>query len=595
MRNYLKLWPYLKPHLGLLGWASACMVGSSILKGISLAMLVPILDVVVSGRSVALPGWLPAPVAAAAERFLELSPLSKLHGIIAAVVVLFILKNVLLYLQTLLMNDVAMRFLRDIREGLYRHYQRLSVDFFSGERTGELVSRVTFDVAVLHNALTEGITDVVYQTSQVVVFAGIALAIDWKLSLVAVALLPAMGYPILRIGKMLRKLGFVVQERMADMNSHLIEVFQGVRIIKSNTAEPRAAERFRRINREYYKGSIRTVKRREALGGITELIGVAGALVVLEIGGRSVLAGELTLGTFGLFLAALVSLTEPFKRMGRLHSINQQALTAAQRVAETLEIRPSVEERAGAPDLPRFRREIRYEGVEFSYGDRPVLDGVDLAVRPGEVVAIVGSSGAGKTTLVNLLLRFYDPVRGRVTLDGHDIREYSLRSLRDQIGLVTQEPFLFHDSVRANIAYARPEATEEQVTRGAQAANADGFIRRLPAGYDTPVGELGAKLSGGERQRIAIARALLKDPPILVLDEATSQLDSESEALVQEALDRLMRGRTVLVIAHRFSTIRNADRIVVLDGGRVAEAGRHEELLAGSALYRRLYELQIAP
>ena len=253
-----------------------------------------------------------------------------------------------------------------------------------------------------------------------------------------------------------------------------------------------------------------------------------------------------------------------------------------------------MKEAPGAAALPSFSREIRFEGVRFGYGDQPVLQGVDLAVRAGEVVAIVGSSGAGKTTMVNLLLRMYDPTGGRIMVDGADIRSVSLDSLRKQIGLVTQDPFLFHDSIRANIAFGRPEASEEQIIAAAQAANAHEFIRRFSAGYDTRVGDLGAKLSGGERQRITIARALLKNPPILVLDEATSQLDSESERWVQEALERLMEGRTVLVIAHRFSTIRKADRIVVLDGGRIAEAGRHEELMRDSPLYRRLYQLQVA-
>jgi ATP-binding cassette, subfamily B, bacterial MsbA len=267
---------------------------------------------------------------------------------------------------------------------------------------------------------------------------------------------------------------------------------------------------------------------------------------------------------------------------------------------EIFSAEPSVREEAGAAVIPPFRSEIRFEGLRFRYPEqgspgRWVLDGVDFSVRAGEVVAMVGSSGAGKSTLVNLLLRFYDPVEGRITLDGLDLRRGTLRSLRDQIALVTQEPFLFHDSIRTNIAFARPEAALDQVTAAARAANADSFIRRLPVGYDTQVGDLGYKLSGGERQRIAIARALLKNAPILILDEATSQLDSESEGLVQEALERLMEGRTALVIAHRFSTIRRADRIVVLDKGRITQIGRHEELLEGSALYRRLHDLQVAP
>lgn len=605
MRDYRSLFPYLKPHLGLLGLAAACMLGSSLLKGVSIGMLVPLVDLVLLNRTGPLPAWLPGPLSRLAERFIALAPLPKLHAVVALVVLLFILKNLVLFAQTVLMNDTALRFLRDMREALYRQYHRLSLNFFTNERTGELVSRVTYDVSVLQNAVTEGLADLIYQTSQAVVFTAVLFTIDWRLSLVALVLVPAIGYPIVRIGKMLRKLGFIVQERMADISSRLIETIQGIRIIRAFTAEAAEEARFGSVNQQYYKANIRTVKRREALAGITELIGVVGGLFVLELGGRAVLAGELSPGTFAFFLGALLSLVQPLKKLGRLHSIHQQALTAARRVVDILQADPMVKEKPAAPPAPQFRREIRFEEVWFSYlpsetsaktqEDRDVLRGVNLAVRAGEVVAIVGPSGAGKTTLVHLALRFYDPSRGRVTLDGVDLRDVSLGSLRRQIGLVTQEPFLFYDTVRANIAFGQPDAPLEAVVRAAQSANADRFIRKLPKGYETPVGELGFKLSGGERQRVALARAIFKDPPILILDEATSQLDSESEALIQEALDRLMKDRTALVIAHRLSTIRRADRIVVLDQGRVTQVGRHEELLEGSDLYRRLYKLQMAP
>lgn len=597
MRNYLKLRPFLKPHLPLLAWAILCMVLSSMLKGISLTMLVPLVEVVLLNRSVALPAWAPVPIAQAMEWFQGLGALTRLNVLAAGVAMLFLLKNIVFFFQTVLMNGVALRFLRDIRNGLYRHYQKLSQDFFSGERTGELVSRITYDVAVLQNTLTEGLSDLVYETAQVVVFSGIILAIDWRLAFLALLLLPAIGYPIVRIGKILRKLGHIVQERMADLNSRLIETLQGMRIVKAFTAEKAEMDRFAVINQDYTKANLRTVKRREALAALTDMISLLGAIAVLQIGGRAVLEEQIRVGTVILFLAALLSLYQPVKKLSRLHAINQQALSAAKRVIEILEMTPSVWDAPAARDLPRFQREIRFEELWFRYAgeERWVLQGVDFSVRAGEVVAIVGASGSGKTTLVHLLLRFYDPGRGRITLDGADLRTARVPSVRGQIGLVTQDPFLFHDSVRTNIAFGRPEASLAEVIRAAQAANAEAFIRRLPAGYDTPVGDLGFKLSGGERQRIAIARALLKDAPILVLDEATSQLDSESERLVQEALDRLMRGRTVLVIAHRFSTIRSADRIVVLDKGRIAQMGRHEELLGGSALYRRLYELQVAP
>ena len=594
MKNYLKLWPYLRPHSALLFWAAVCMVASSLLKGVSLGLLVPLVDFVLLNRQAALPAWIPGWIAFALTGFQRLSPVSRLNALAVVLFLLFAVKNIVLYFQTYLMNDVSLLFLRDIRNGLYHHYQRLSQDFFSGERTGELVSRITYDASVIQNTITEGLTDLVYQTAQVIVFTFILFAIDWKLAVAALMLLPALGYPIVRIGKALRKLGKAGQERMADLNSRLIETLQGIRIIKAFTAEQAEMDRFAAVNQAYYKANIRTVKRREALAGITEMISMGGGLVVLQMGGRAVLQGAISPGTVVFFLAALLSLYEPIKRLSRLHSLNQQAIIAAKRVVEILRTEPSVPEAPGAATLPRFSSEVRFEGVRFRYDERWVLQGVDLAVKAGEVVAVVGSSGAGKTTLVNLLLRLYDPASGRITLDGIDIRSVTLHSLRRQIGLVTQDPFLFHDSVRTNIAFGRPGASLEEVVAAAQAANADGFIRRLPAGYDSLVGDLGAKLSGGERQRIAIARALLKDPPILVLDEATSQLDSESEHLVQEALERLMRGRTVFVIAHRFSTIRQASRIVLLDQGKVAEAGRHEQLMRDSALYRRLYELQVA-
>ncbi len=596
MNNYRKLLVFLRPHAPLLAWAAFCMVLASLLQGISLGMLVPLVDFVLLNRPPQLPAWMPAPVTAAALSFQQMAPVGKLNVLAVVVVALFLAKNTVLFFQTYLMNDVALRFLRDIRNALFRHYQTLSQDFFSGERTGELVSRITHDVGVLQNTLTEGMTDLFYQTAQVIVFATMIIVIDRRLALMALLLLPAIGYPIVRIGKALRKLGFTAQERMADLNSRLIETLQGMRIVKAFTAEEKEAARFAEINRGYYKANIRTVKRREALAGITDMISMLGGIIVLQIGGRAVMQGEISPGTVVLFLAALLSLSQPVKKLSRLHSINQQAMTAAQRVVGILSIQPSVKETPGAVDLPRFRNEIGFEEIWFRYSpDRWVLEGVDFRIRSGEVVAVVGSSGAGKSTLVNLLLRFYDPAKGRITLDGADIRTGSLSSLRRQIGLVTQEPFLFHDSIRSNIAFSRPEASLEEVIEAGKTANADDFIRRLSKGYDTPVGDLGNKLSGGERQRIAIARAVLKNAPILVLDEATSQLDSESELLVQEALERLMQGRTVLVIAHRFSTIRKADRIVVLDQGRIAQIGRHEELLEASALYRRLHDLQVAP
>ena len=595
MGTYRKLFPFLKPHFGLLMLACVCMVASTIFKGVSLMMLAPVVDIVLLNQPLHLPAWLPGPVGAAIGWLMGLPPMARLHVLVGVTVLLFVLKNITMYGQTVFMNDVALRFLRDLRNSIYRQYQYLSVDFFGGERTGELVSRITYDVSILQNSLLEGLTDFVFQTSQAILFSAMVFVIDWKLAFVAIVLLPALGYPIIKIGRMLRKLGLVVQERMADINTRLIETLQGIRIIKAFTAERRETARFEALNHQYYKANIRTIKRRELLGGITDLIAMAGGLFVLEMGGRAIIQNQLTLGNFVLFLGALFSLQQPIKKLSRIYSINQEAISAAERIVGILETKPAISDKPNAQLLRPFSREIKFEKVFLNYEDRtPVLNGIDLSIKKGEAVALVGASGTGKTSLVNLLLRFYDPTGGRVMIDGMDIQEVTIESLRRQIGLVTQDPFLFHDSIRANIAYGVPGASTEEIIQAAQVANAHGFIQKLPHGYHTPVGELGAKFSGGERQRISIARAVLKDPPILILDEATSQLDSESEALVQEALERLMQGRTVFVISHRLSTLRKVDRIIVISEGKIAEIGQYDQLMRDSLTYRRLYELQFA-
>ena len=383
---------------------------------------------------------------------------------------------------------------------------------------------------------------------------------------------------------------------MAEINATLVESFSGIGVIKAFMLEAVKFVTFQQQNLAYYKANVRTVKRMAALGSITEVIGAVGGLGMLVIGGQRVLSGRLSAGLFAFFIASLISMVNPFKRLSRLHSVNQQAAGAAERVLEILHTQPTVQEVPGAVALGPFGRGIQFDRVAFRYGASgpAVLTGMALQVQRGEMVAIVGPSGAGKTTLVNLIPRFYDPSEGRVLVDGVDIRQVTLPSLRSQIGIVTQETFLFHDTVGANIAFGAPGATEERIVLAAKAANAHEFIARTPQGYDTVIGERGLKLSGGERQRIAIARAILRNPPVLILDEATSQLDTASEHLVQEALERLMAGRTAFVIAHRLSTVRRASRIVVLEGGRIVEQGRHDELIQRGGLYQRLCELQFA-
>jgi subfamily B ATP-binding cassette protein MsbA len=394
------------------------------------------------------------------------------------------------------------------------------------------------------------------------------------------------------VGKVLRRLSKSSQEKMADINSLLVETFIGVRIVRAFCAEDKEKSKFNRQNQDYYKLAMKSIKRVLILSNATELIGVAMALFIILYGGRQVIGGTLSFGAFALFMAALLSLIRPFKKLSQVNSIMQQALAASRRIYEVLDMVPSIKEVADAVKLPGFKNRVVFEDVCFSYADQEILKNINLEVKKGEILAIVGPSGVGKTTMADLIPRFYDPKKGRILIDGVDIKNVTFQSLRQQIGIVTQEIILFNDTIGANIAYGKPDATQEEIEQAAAQAHAFDFISNLPLGYGTVIGDRGMKLSGGERQRIAIARALLKNPPILILDEATSQLDSESERLVQVALDRLIQGRTVFIIAHRLSTVKNAHTIVVLDKGRIIQQGTHSDLISRDGLYRRLYQMQ---
>ncbi len=379
---------------------------------------------------------------------------------------------------------------------------------------------------------------------------------------------------------------------MADINSILYETIIGTRIVKAFNMEDYEIAKFNRVNRDYYKISMKSIKRLLIVGPTTEFVGCIAGIFVFFWGGREVIAGKLSFGIFGLFLGSLLSLLRPFKKLSQVNSLNQQAVAASVRIYEVLGTSPTVKEKSNPAELTGFKNNIVFEDVRFKYAEHEILKGINLEVKKGTILAIVGRSGTGKTTLVDLIPRFYDSLKGRILIDGTDIKEFSLKSLRQQIGIVTQETILFNDTIRANIAYGNTEAKDETIEQTAILSYAHDFIKHLPAGYDTVIGDRGMKLSGGERQRLAIARALLKNPPILILDEATSQLDSEAERIVQEALDRLIQGRTVFVIAHRLSTVRAAHRIVVLEKGIIAEQGTHSELLSKDGLYKRLYQTQ---
>ena len=593
MPTYLRLLRYLKPHLDVFGVAVACMAASSLLGGIQLGAIFPLADRIVSNGTIPTPAWLPPWLQGLVGWLDGVPPAHLVMGFAIAVPFLFFVKGLFEFWQTFYMSDAAQRVIRDLRQALFDRFIGLSLDYHHKSSTGVTMSRILYDTSVIQNSIAEGCTDLVFQGFQVLVYLAIALAIDWRLSLIICIVVPLIAWPISRIGKFLKKLSQQSQRVMGELNTTILESISGLQVIQAFLVEPLARTKFATANQRSYRLMRKLQKRMDSLSPLTEFIGACAGAVLFWYGARKVLAEAMTLGTFMTFLFAMLSLIRPFKRLARLHGVNQQALASAERIFDVLDTPSTVVEHAKARVLPRFHREIIYEHVAMHYDGQPALRGVSLTIPFGETLALVGPSGGGKTTLVNLLPRFYDPSGGRIKIDGLDLRHVTLASLRGQIGLVTQETFLFNETVRANVALGKPHADLTEIVDAAKAANAHGFISRLPKGYDTVIGERGDLLSGGERQRLAIARALLTHPPILIFDEATSQLDAQSEHLITEALERLAQGRTVLLIAHRLSTVRLAHRIVLLQEGRIVEHGSHEELLQKSPLYRRFCELQL--
>ncbi len=590
MRDYLRLLKFAKPYTGLFIIASVCMAFSALFDGISLGMIVPLADKVLSDKKIIVPVRLPTFLANFIDTLNNTPSLTMLNYVAIGVIVLFFFKGIIGFFQSYIMSDIGQRVVTDIRSKLYAKFQSLSLDYFTHKRGGEMISRITNDVKLVENAVSYGSTDLVYQGLQIVMFLFLIFFINWKLALISFVLMPLISIPMVRVGKLLKKLSRKSQEKMADINSLLYETIIGTRIVKAFNMEDYEVKKFNRVNWEYYKIAIKSIKRMLILGPLTEFIGCLAGVFVFFWGGREVIAGKLSFGVFGLFLGSLFSLIRPFKKFSQVISLNQQAVAAGARIYEVLDTPSSVAEQPNAKELADFKDSVVFDNVWFSYGSADILRGINLKVKKGEVLAIVGPSGVGKTTFVDLILRFYDPVKGRILIDDIDIKSLTVKSLRQQIAMVTQETILFNDTIRANIAYGRLDASMEEIERAASQAHAHDFIKAAPLGYETVIGDRGTRLSGGERQRIAIARALLKNPPILILDEATSQLDSQSERIVQEALDELMQGRTVFVIAHRLSTVRHAHRIIVFDKGAIVQQGTHDQLLAQEGLYQRLYQ-----
>jgi subfamily B ATP-binding cassette protein MsbA len=509
-------------------------------------------------------------------------------------VLIYAIKGLARYGQSYIMRSVGQKIIMKIRNELYEHIQKMPLSFFHNTPSATLMSRITNDVTMLGHVSSQVVADFFRQSFTFFILLGVTFYREWKLAAITLVVFPFIGMFIVSIGRKLKALSRKNQEKMADLNIILQETFTGNKIVKAFGMEGYENRRFMDENRKLYDISMKETKRHEMVSPLMELFGALGTGVVIWYGGYQVISGATTPGTFFSFMTALIMLYEPIKKLSTMNSVVQQSMAAAERVFEMLDAKIDIISNDGAIEIKEFKDRISFNDVWFQYNSNNgmVIKGINLTVKKGEVIALVGSSGAGKSTLVDMIPRFHDVIKGGINIDGYDIRDITLNSLRRQIGIVTQETILFNDTVKNNISYGRVDAGMDEIHNAAESAYAHDFIMEMPSGYDTVIGERGVRLSGGQRQRLSIARAILKNPSILILDEATSSLDTESEKMVQQALENLMKERTTFVIAHRLSTVLNADRIVVIDDGRIVEMGKHNELLAHGGIYKKLYEMQ---
>jgi ATP-binding cassette, subfamily B, bacterial MsbA len=598
LKEYFKLVKFAKGQKIWLLLAIICMGITTLFEGVSLGMIIPISDRVLTNKEIVIPGQLPDFLQGFIDKLNSIEPVMFLKIVVIFIPLIFLIKGIFTFLQNYFMNIVGQRVIYEVRNQLFDKFHQLSMNFYARKRMGELMSRITNDVSIITNAISYALKDLLFESMKVVVFAVLAFyigfKISWKLPFVAFILFPMIMLPVIQLGKRIKKFTKTMQEKMADLNSLMADTIGGMYIVKAFSRQNHERKRFESINYGYYKYNIKAIKREIVISPLTEFTATIGVVFVLWVVGNEVISGRVSFGIFGAFMAYLMSMIRPIKKLSNVYAINQKALAASSRIYEILEETPQIEERKNPEDIKEIKDSIEFKDVQFRYSpdDDLVLRDINLEVKKGEVVALVGPSGAGKTTLVNLLPRFYDPEKGMVKIDQKDIKDLKIESLRRLISIVSQQTVLFHSTVGENIAYGKEGATFEQVKEAAKKAHAYEFIEQFPKKFDTIIGDRGIKLSGGQKQRISIARAILKDAPILILDEATSQLDSISEKFIKEALSLLMKGKTTFVIAHRLSTVEEADLIVVLDKGKIIETGTHKSLIAGDTAYRRLYELQ---
>ena len=571
MKTYRRLLPFLKPYIWpyfVLG--IVCMLGYSATGGVIPFLVQSVFDDLFQRKDVSMLYYLPL-----------------------AIIILFTFRGLLNFGQHYFSDYVGLRIINNVRNELNRHLQYMSLSFFYRHPTGTLLSRVGNDVGLLRSVLTDTLASLVRDSVSVAVLIGVAFYKDWVLASIAFFVFPASVLPVMRLSRKIKRFSKRGQISTGNLTALLQESIQGNRIVKAFGMEEYEIRRFTAENFHLFKQSLRATRIKAVVTPAMELLASFGIAGVVWYGGLSVISGGRTQGEFLAFMTAMMLMYQPFKSLAKTYATVQQGIAGADRVFEVLDVTPEVKERAGAREAHRFAESIEFHDVSFGYNEKLVLKNINLRICAGEMVALVGVSGVGKSTMADLIPRFYDVTSGAITMDNIDIRDLTFRSLRQQIGLVSQHTFLFNDTIGNNISYGDPDRGLDDIIAAAKAAYAHDFIMALPKGYDTEIGEMGLQISGGQRQRLAIARALLKDAPILILDEATSALDAESERSVQNALDNLMTRRTTVVVAHRLSTIRRADRIVVLVGGEIAEQGSHQELMARQQEYSRLYSMQL--
>ena len=574
MKLYLRLLIYAKPYVGRIVAAMICLGLTAALTAIGMYLIKPVLDNVFGNSD-------------------QAQALFYLHLVPAAIILTYLFKGLFTYGQDYLINNIGNRIVMDIRNQLYAHLLQQELAFFHGQRSGLLISRITHDATLMQAAVSNVLGRLMGSILHIVALVCLLFYLDWKLAFISLFVFPVAVYPIIHIGKALRRISKDSQAKMADVTTILHETITGIRVVKAFAMQPYEIKRFKQELRHYFDLVMRALRKTAISSPLMEFIGSIGICFMIVWSGTQVINGQSTAGTFFAFLGGLASLYPQVKSIAGINNTVQQALAAAQRVFELLDKESVIQDAKHVKHIKTVKSKIEFKNVDFAYQpEKTILKNIQFTVHAGEVLAIVGRSGAGKTTLVDLLPRFMDVTNGQILIDGVNLKQIGVQSLRSLIGLVTQDTILFNDTIRNNIAYGKPNATLEEVEAAAKAANAHDFILHTKQGYDTQIGERGVKLSGGQRQRLAIARAILKNPPVLVLDEATSALDTESERLIQAALEKLMVNRTTFVIAHRLSTVQHANQIIVVDEGKIVERGRHAELMRKNGIYRKLVRLQ---